>query len=109
MRKQATALLQFALKNLLNPNTWDAPPRRALHPRRCRSEELIAEGAQWLADGGSLDFTVRSIKSRKALQQYHAAGLPLSRVTVSSDAFGSLPSYDSAGGLRRQGLQCMAW
>lgn len=42
---------------------------------------------------------VRSIRARKALQQYHQAGVPLHNVTVSSDAFGSLPSYDSDGRL----------
>ena len=44
---------------------------------------------------------VRTIRARRALQQYHTAGVPLRNVTVSSDAFGSLPSYDAAGRLVR--------
>jgi hypothetical protein len=42
---------------------------------------------------------VRSIRARRALQQYYQAGVPLHNVTVSSDAFGSLPTYDSDGRL----------
>jgi hypothetical protein len=42
---------------------------------------------------------VRSVRARRALQQYYQAGVPLHNVTVSSDAFGSLPTYDSAGRL----------
>lgn len=42
---------------------------------------------------------VRSIRARRALQQYHQAGVSLHNVTASSDAFGSLPSYDSDGRL----------
>jgi beta-aspartyl-dipeptidase (metallo-type) len=64
-----------------------------------RSEDLIEQGAQWLLDGGSLDFTVRSIRARRALQQYANTGVPLHNVTVSSDAFGSLPTYDTDGRL----------
>lgn len=45
--------------------------------------------------------TVRTIRARRALQQYAQAGLPLERITVSSDAFGSLPTYDGAGRLLR--------
>lgn len=42
---------------------------------------------------------VRSIRARRALQQYRQDGIPLTNVTVSSDAFGSLPTYDSEGRL----------
>lgn len=42
---------------------------------------------------------VRSIRARRALQQYLQSNVPLRNVTVSSDAFGSLPSYDSDGRL----------
>jgi isoaspartyl dipeptidase IadA len=75
-------------------------PLTQFHPTHMdRSEDLINQGAKWLLDGGSLDFTVRSIRARRALQQYHQTNVPLGSVTVSSDAFGSLPSYDSDGRL----------
>ena len=62
-----------------------------------RADHLIQEGAKWLSDGGALDFTSRSIRSRKALQFYKEQGLPMERVCVSSDSYGSCPTFDVSG------------
>ena len=60
-----------------------------------RTEELIADGAKWLEAGGVLDFTGRSVRCREALKMYHARGLLRENVTVSSDACGSLPTFEN--------------
>ncbi len=62
-----------------------------------------------MRQGGYVDFTVRSIRSRKALQQYHRDNIPLSHVTVSSDAFGSLPSFNEDGQLVKYMVRHNSW
>jgi beta-aspartyl-dipeptidase (metallo-type) len=77
-------------------------PITAFHPTHVeRSPQLVEQGAAWLADGGSLDLTAGSPACLAALRGYRQAGLPLAAVTVSSDAYGSLPVFDEGGRLVR--------
>eukprot|EP00049_Salpingoeca_infusionum_P017289 m.352412 g.352412 ORF g.352412 m.352412 type:complete len:1261 (-) comp16516_c0_seq1:279-4061(-) len=62
-----------------------------------RNKDLMQDGAEWIRDGGFVDFTARSSATVKALTNYFATGVDLGRVTVSSDAGGSSPSFDAAG------------
>ena len=66
-----------------------------------RNKELVKDGGEWIKDGGYVDFTARSSNTVKALTKYFATGVNLDRVTVSSDAGGSSPSYDANGVLIR--------
>lgn len=77
----------------------------AFHPTHVsRSPELAADGAEWLDQGGTLDLTVSggrgaAAAAADALDLYRARGLPLGRVTLSTDAYGSLPRFDARGAL----------
>eukprot|EP00961_Rhodomonas_salina_P087754 1180361-Rhodomonas_salina.1 len=66
-----------------------------------RSEELIADGAKWCNEGGYIDLTCRTVKAQLALVKYLAEGVPMDHVMVSSDSYGSLPTYDEEGRLIR--------
>lgn len=69
-------------------------------PTHCeRTEGLIDDSCKWLEAGGYVDITCRSINSQQAIKKFDAKGLDLSHVTVSSDSYGSLPSYDENGKL----------
>ena len=74
-----------------------------------RSERLFGEALHWARDGGNLDFTAGSTRSRRrraqddalspgrALKAVIDAGLDPSAVTWSSDGQGSLPRFDGLG------------
>lgn len=59
------------------------------------------EGLKWIQAGGNVDLTATSSRTVGALAKYFAAGGDdaLSHVSVSSDAYGSLPHFDAAGAL----------
>ncbi|CAG9463223.1 unnamed protein product [Pedinophyceae sp. YPF-701] len=91
-------------KGLLKP-LWDVvenseiPITQFIPTHMDRSEELIEDGAKWLRAGGFLDFTGRSVRTRVALGKYFHEGLPMENVSVSSDSYGSLPTFDVNGKL----------
>lgn len=61
--------------------------------------ELVNEGLKWIAAGGNLDFSAGS-HVIAALKAYHASNASaLDHVSISSDAYGSLPHYDPSGAL----------
>jgi len=69
-----------------------------------RGAGLIEEGKNWLKSGGYIDFTCgKTNKSTcfKTLIELDKEGLPLSQITISSDAYGSLPKFDDKGVLIR--------
>ncbi|GAQ90131.1 hypothetical protein KFL_006040030 [Klebsormidium nitens] len=71
-----------------------------------RGPALLADAARWVRQGGHVDFTADQAgenASVAALLEWRRVGVPLSGVSLSSDAFGSLPEYDSAGRLVRYG------
>jgi beta-aspartyl-dipeptidase (metallo-type) len=69
-----------------------------------RGPALTEQAAKWLGAGGMVDFTADDDSENEtgtmdALLDFAKRGLPLSRISVSSDAFGSLPVFDAAGNL----------
>lgn len=64
-----------------------------------RSAALVDDAAAWLAEGGRVDFTADSHRCRHALCTIYKRGLPLERCSVSTDAYGSLPRFNSQGTL----------
>jgi len=59
-----------------------------------RTQQLILEGVQWLNRGGAVDVSANS-GAPDVVQQYNTSGADLSRVCVSSDAYGSLPEFNA--------------
>ena len=64
-----------------------------------RTNELKQEGKKWLKEGGWIDFTadIKEDETANTLIEFSNEQLPIERVTVSTDAYGSLPSFDSQG------------
>ncbi|TGD12335.1 beta-aspartyl-peptidase [Brevibacterium sp. S111] len=63
-----------------------------------RSPELLADAVDLAAKGAMVDMTASSTTTQ-SLQRYIDLGGDLSRLTLSSDANGSLPEFDSDGRL----------
>eukprot|EP00056_Hartaetosiga_gracilis_P005169 m.82069 g.82069 ORF g.82069 m.82069 type:complete len:1309 (-) comp12075_c2_seq1:42-3968(-) len=81
-------------------------PTRVFYPTHMsRNKQLVEEAADWIKDGGYVDFTACSRFTTRALAKYFATGVDLSRVTVSSDGGGSSPKFDKKGKLVRYGVQ----
>eukprot|EP00164_Ancoracysta_twista_P017140 GFYU01029092.1.p1 GENE.GFYU01029092.1~~GFYU01029092.1.p1 ORF type:complete len:261 (-),score=61.08 GFYU01029092.1:55-837(-) len=77
-------------------------PITQFHPTHTsgRGEPLLSQARQWVADGGVVDMTADDKGNNatiSALVQWRAAGVDLSRVTVSTDAYGSYPTFNSEG------------
>jgi beta-aspartyl-dipeptidase (metallo-type) len=79
-------------------------------PTHCnRSAAVFAEAQAFGRDGGRVDLTAsdypfcadEEVKPAAALAQLLAAGVPPEHVTMSSDACGSLPTFDADGELLR--------
>jgi len=74
-----------------------------------RNPHLFEQGLEWAAAGGSVDVTVgpdpapddAEVRPEDAIARFIGAGLPLTRMTASSDSNGSLPVFDAAGRLVR--------
>jgi len=69
-----------------------------------RGQNLINEAKKWLQAGGYCDFTADveddpDQDTVTAIVEFQKEGVPLNRLTISSDAFGSLPVFDSQGNL----------
>ena len=63
---------------------------------------LINEGKEWIKAGGYLDFTADTPSENGttfALEYYKNNNVNLTHVTLSSDAYGSSPVYNSNGQL----------
>jgi beta-aspartyl-dipeptidase (metallo-type) len=84
-------------------------PLRQWHPTHVnRHATLLADGFAFVRDGGSIDFTTSStpdfvaageVPAARALAEALAAGLPVERITLSSDGQASLPHFDAQGRL----------
>ncbi|MGI8314812.1 beta-aspartyl-peptidase [Halobacillus mangrovi] len=73
-----------------------------------RNSELFEAGIDYAKRGGNVDFTTSTIpkfiedgevKSSEALKRMLEAGVPIERMTFTSDAQGSLPDFDAGGNL----------
>ncbi|MDW2886287.1 beta-aspartyl-peptidase [Exiguobacterium artemiae] len=102
--KRALALLEEVVE------TTDIPITQFLPTHINRSERIFEAGLRWAKQGGRIDFTTCTteafikegeIPAGQALQRALAAGIPLSRITMSSDAGASLPAFDESGKLLR--------
>lgn len=87
---------------------WPVPIKQ-WHPTHVnRHAALLADGFEFVREGGSIDFTTSStpdfvaageIPAALALADALAAGLPIERLTMSSDGQASLPHFDAQGRL----------
>ncbi|MGL6291152.1 MAG: beta-aspartyl-peptidase [Silanimonas sp.] len=87
---------------------WPVPIAQ-WHPTHVnRHATLLADGFEFVREGGSIDFTTSStpdfvaageIPAAQALAEALAAGLPIARLTLSSDGQASLPHFDAQGRL----------
>ncbi|MBW8366674.1 MAG: beta-aspartyl-peptidase [Arenimonas sp.] len=85
-------------------------PATQWHPTHInRHAGLLAQAAAWVARGGSVDITTSTsaellqageVAAAQALVQLLASGLPVSRISLSSDGQASLPDFDAQGRLR---------
>lgn len=94
-------------------------PRRALYPTHAnRNARLFAEALDLARGGSFIDFTASTtpalleqgeIRALDALLQAIEAGVPGARLTLSSDAGGSLPHYEAGEllGLRSAGPEAL--
>jgi beta-aspartyl-dipeptidase (metallo-type) len=87
---------------------WEALERGALidaflPTHAGRSAELAADAAAWVAAGGRVDLTAGP-EAVGTLIGYAGAGVDLSRVSASSNAYGSVPRFDAAGRLVEYGV-----
>jgi beta-aspartyl-dipeptidase (metallo-type) len=112
--KRGTVLIHVGdgdegLQLLREISTQTPLPRGQWHPTHVnRSRRLLDEGRDWLAAGGSVDFTASTsdallsdgeVPAAQALAELLAAGLPGARITLSSDGQASLPQFDADGRL----------
>lgn len=81
----------------------DIPAKNILPTHVQRTEHLMAQGAELVRRGGYVDFTAGCTPlemeetTDKLLAFLRRDGVSPQRVTLSSDAFGSQPRFDSAG------------
>lgn len=83
--------------------TTDIPYSQFLPTHINRSEHLFNEGIQYAISGGYIDFTTSSgvgneedaqIKASTCLKKCLEAGVPIERITFTSDGQGSLPIFN---------------
>jgi beta-aspartyl-dipeptidase (metallo-type) len=82
-------------------------PITQFHPTHInRNKRLLDAGIKFAKKGGFVDFTTstlpsasdsETIKSSKGLKEMLEAGVPIERITFTSDAQGSLPHFDEHG------------
>ncbi len=90
----------------------DPVPLKHFLPTHCnRSRDVFEHAIEYARSGGWVDFTTSAypfypdeeVKPSRAFSEMLREGIPVTRMTFSSDAGGSLPDFDSEGRLR--GLQ----
>jgi beta-aspartyl-dipeptidase (metallo-type) len=85
----------------------EIPPTQVIPTHVNRNKELFAEALRFALAGGAFDLTAgpeppygsREVSVAEALRACRRKGVPLERVTVSSDSNGSLPVFDRGGNL----------
>ena len=79
----------------------DVPPRNFLPTHCCRTPELVADAVRFNQMGGTIDFTADLPESEAGvaavLCQAIRQGADPSRITMSSDAGGSQPTFNTKG------------
>ena len=87
----------------------EIPVTQVIPTHVSRNPELFAQGLDWAAAGGSIDITVGpepapgdpDVSFEDVIGAFAKRGLPLTRMTASSDSNGSMPVFDAAGRLVR--------
>ncbi len=92
--KSGLAPLLDALEGTDIPITQFAPTHLA------RSGRLLSEAVEFARKGGYVDFTCRGNGTREAIWHALQQGVPVKRITVSSDGHGSRPVFDKEGELK---------
>jgi beta-aspartyl-dipeptidase (metallo-type) len=83
----------------------ELPPAQVLPTHCARSQDLLAQAMSLVRMGGNVDVTAEAVISggrsgaALAMENFLEKGLPLERLTVSSDAGGSIPRFDNKGDL----------
>jgi len=87
----------------------EIPVTQVIPTHVSRNPELFEQGLEWVAAGGSIDITVGpepapgdpDVSFEDVIEAFAKRGLPLTRMTASSDSNGSMPVFDAAGRLVR--------
>jgi len=87
----------------------EIPVTQVIPTHVSRNAELFEQGLEWVAAGGSIDVTVGpepapgdpDVSFEDVIGAFARRGLPLTRMTASSDSNGSMPVFDAAGRLVR--------
>src|SRR5512138_788430 len=87
----------------------EIPVTQVIPTHVSRNAGLFEQGLEWAAAGGSIDITVGpdpapgdpDVGFEEVLAAFGRKGLPLTRITASSDGNGSMPVFDAAGRLER--------
>lgn len=83
-------------------------PRTQFLPTHCgRSQATLNDAARYALEGGAIDLTAgtgraapsKSVPPTQAIAFLREQGVPLDRITISSDGCGSLPRFDAQGRL----------
>lgn len=83
--------------------TTDLPIQQFIATHINRTRDLLKAGITYAKKGGYVDFTTSSIReddelnSARGLKQMLASGVPLSRISFTSDGQGSLPKFNANG------------
>jgi len=99
--KAELQLLWNIVKNTAIPITQFVPTHMT------RNASLIKEGKSWVGAGGWLDFTADEeghSATLTSILEYLTEGRLLNTLTVSSDAFGSFPTFNEKGELIHYGV-----
>jgi beta-aspartyl-dipeptidase (metallo-type) len=88
----------------------EIPPTQLIPTHINRNRELLSDGLEWVRAGGFIDVTVGEdpdperdpeVSLEDCVSLFLENGLPLERLTASSDSNGSLPVFDGEGKLVR--------
>lgn len=102
--------LDFLFKML---DESEIPATQVLPTHMSRTKELLDAGAEWIKRGGYIDLTTSSdpnnlekgeLTASKALKYLLDKGLPIERITFTSDGNGSMPIFDEYGKLKGLGI-----
>lgn len=102
--------LDFLFKML---DETEIPATQVLPTHMSRTKELLDAGAEWIKRGGYIDLTTSSdpdnlekgeMIASKALKYLLDKGLPIEKITFTSDGNGSMPIFDEDGKLKGLGI-----
>jgi len=95
----------------------EIPVTQVIPTHAARNPRLFEQALEWVAAGGSIDITVGAepapddldVTFEDALAAFERRGLPLTRLTASSDSNGSMPVFDAEGRLVRLTIATEEW